>query len=121
MRIGGQQQHVNIGITACGCLYLTQNRFSFGIIGGPAAGEYQLQCGHELFSQLVRLNYADRILEPVEAGDLSDYRPLRVDPVFLGCILDYIRVEFYILVAEGVDTRWYQVLRMWQFLGKGRQ
>ena len=72
---------MDVGIPLGGFHHVVENLFSFRIVGRPPAGEDELH-GGDLPDQLVRADHPDRVLEPVEPGDLHEQGPFPVDSEF---------------------------------------
>src|SRR5258708_21956298 len=77
-----QVEDDDIGITAYGLFNFFENQSAFGIVAGASACENQLAV--DIFSrELVRVHYADRILQAIETGYLGDDGPRAIDPEFI--------------------------------------
>jgi hypothetical protein len=120
VRIGGQEQDVDVRILARRLADLLQDRRALGIVVGRPPGQDELR-GELLPDQAVRLDDADGVLEPVEPGHLQQHRALGVEPEPLGHTGDVLVREVEVLVAQRIDARGDEVLGMRERLGERGQ
>ena len=90
---------------------------AFRIVRGRAARQHEAAVD-VLFRDPVRLQDADRILQPVEAGNLRDDRFVPGDGVFAQHGVDDVRTDVPVLVTQRVDGRRDQHLPHGQFAGE---
>src|SRR5208283_2160500 len=68
-----KKKDMDVGIPRHRLQHFFEDRFAFGIVSSPSAGQNELD-GNHISDKPVHLDHADWILEPVEPGDLDDQR-----------------------------------------------
>ena len=121
VRVGRQQQDVNVRVALGGGAHLGQHRLAFGIVAGAAAGEHQLQRGNERRRHAIGLDHADGVLETVEARYLQHHRPRRINAVTCTHAEYLLALEIHVFLAQGINAGRHQVHRMRQDLREVRE
>ena len=76
---GGSIRTFRFGVVARPIEHLAEDLGPFRIVVGRSAGQRQLHFRVVGLQQAIRLDDAQRVLEPIEPRDLQQQRPLRVD------------------------------------------
>ena len=76
----GQLQHVDVRVVPGRLADLAQDLRAFGVVRCPTTGQQQLTVVASSH-QAIRVHDPDRILQPVESGDLRQNRPVRVEAI----------------------------------------
>jgi hypothetical protein len=101
---------VHVRVVARGLLDLRQYCAAFGIVGGAAACQHKLTV-KVAFHDAVGAQHSDGVLQTVEARNLGDDAPARIDAEAREDILDKLGVEIAILVGKRIDGGIEKVLR----------
>src|SRR5215469_2366283 len=100
---------MDIGIVPGDLADFREDLGPFGVIGGSAAGQYELAIVIALH-QLVGLNDADWIFQAVEARNLGQDWPAPVDAESLKHFGDELRLQVAIFLRQWIYRRVEQIL-----------
>ena len=105
-----QVQDMDVRVAVGHLFDLFQNRSALGVVLCAPAGQDQLAARNEFLHLLIGLNHADRVLQPVKAGDLGNDGPLGINVEFLQHVANLLRLQFPVLLRQRVDGGVEQVL-----------
>src|SRR5690349_2141753 len=97
--------------------HFLEDNGAFGVVRSAAARENQLAIEVALHDS-ISADDADRILQAVEARNLSQYRAHRVNLIAPESFLDKVRVEGAVFLGERIDGRVEKILRDGELPGK---
>ena len=119
VRIGRQQQHLQVVVVAGLFHHFAKHLGAFGIVVGRAAGQGELQRRVVRLEQAIGLDHAQRILEAIEARHLDEQRPFGIDAELRQRLEPFGFGHRAVLVRQRIDRRRHEEHRARQRAGEG--